>query len=412
MTLRYLLITASRGLRAHKSRSALTVLGIVIGITAIMLIMSLGKGAQDLILNQIQGMGSKTIVVIPGREPKGPSDAAQVFSDSLKAKDLELIQKKSNVPTLGKVTPIVFGGGTGAYESETYRLTIFGASQAIADMFDLTPSDGEFFTEDDVKNIANVIVIGSKIKDELFGAGDAVGQKIRINNRNFRVVGVLAKKGQVSFFNFDETAMVPYTTAQQYVFGIKNFHRFLIEAASESAIAQTVRDVTLTLRQSHNIDDPTKDDFFVQTQADLAARFSTITNALTAFLMAVAAISLLVGGIGIMNIMLVSVTERTREIGLRKALGATRSDILLQFLLESVFLTALGGAIGITLGAVLSLLAFAILSQIVSIGWVFTFPISAALLGLGVSALVGVIFGLYPARQAAAKSPIEALRYE
>ncbi|MEK7520099.1 MAG: ABC transporter permease, partial [Patescibacteria group bacterium] len=310
MTLRHSLMTALKGLGTHKSRSALTVLGIVIGITAIILIMSLGAGAQDLILGQIQGMGSKTIVVIPGREPTGPSDAAQTFSDSLKERDLGALERKENVPTLDTVMPIVFGGDTGVYEGETYRLTIFGATGLIAKIFDLAPSEGVFFSDEDVRGRADVVVIGSKVKSELFGDRSAIGEKIKIKNRSFRVIGVLPKKGQVSFFNFDEVAMIPYTTAQQYVFGIKYFHRFIIEASSEQAVAQTVRDIEATLRATHNIPDPDKDDFFVETQADLAARLGTVTDILTLFLVSVAAISLVVGGIGIMNIMLVSVTDR------------------------------------------------------------------------------------------------------
>ena len=226
------------------------------------------------------------------------------------------------------------------------------------------------------------------------------------------MIGILPKKGQVSFFNFDEVALLPYTTAQQHIFGVKYFHRFVIEAESEEAISRTVRDVEFTLRESHGITDPSKDDFFIETQVDLAERLSTITDILTLLLVSIATISLIVGGIGIMNIMLVSVTERTREIGLRKALGATSRDIMRQFLLEAVILTVVGGAIGIIFGALFAFLASLILSQALSISWQFIFPISAVALGLGVSSAVGLIFGLYPARKASKKSPIEALRYE
>jgi putative ABC transport system permease protein len=412
MTLRYTIKTALRGLRVNSSRSFLTILGIVIGITAIILISSLGKGAQDLILNQIQGLGSKTIVVIPGREPKGPSDTISLFSDSLKQKDLAAIKTKANVPTLGNVIPVVFGSESAFYENQDYHLTIFGSSADIVTIFDLKVNQGNFFTDDDVLSRSAVVVIGSKVKSELFGDSDALGQKIKIKNKTLRVIGVMPAKGQVSFFNFDEAAIVPYTTAQDYIFGIKNFHRFIIEANSDSTIAATVRDVTATLRESHGITDPDKDDFFVQTQADLANRLSTITNVLTLFLAAVAGISLFVAGIGIMNIMLVSVTERTREIGLRKALGATEKDILSQFLFEAIALTGTGGIIGIMLGSFLSIVISIILSNFVHLNWVFSFPFQAALIGIIVSAVVGLVFGLYPARQASRKSPIEALRYE
>lgn len=412
MTFPHLLKTAVLGLKTNKMRSALTMLGIVIGITAIIVVMSLGKGAEQLIVSQVQGLGSKTIIVIPGREPKGPADAAQIFSDSLKERDLELLQKKTNVPTLARIMPILFGGETGAYGSETYRLTIFGASPLIGDIFDLFPKEGNFFNYDDVKGQRDVVIIGSKVKSELFGDASALGEKIKIKGKNFRVIGILPKKGQVSFFNFDEAAIVPYTTAQQYIFGIKYFHRFIIEAANDGSIERTVRDVQTTLRNSHNITDPDKDDFFVETQADLANRLGVITSTLTLFLTAMAAISLIVGGIGIMNIMLVSVTERTREIGLRKAIGAREKDILSQFLLEATILTLLGGIVGIALGTTISFGISIILTQIVGLDWQFSFQFFAIFLGLGVAALVGIVFGYYPARTAAKKSPIEALRYE
>ena len=316
------------------------------------------------------------------------------------------------MPNLKQAMPILFGGETANYGGETYRLTIFGASEFLQDVLDVSINEGSFFTNEDIKSRADVVVIGLKVKDQLFGSSDAIGKKIKIKNRNFRVIGVLAPKGQVSLFNFDETAIVPYTTAQQYIFGIKYFHRFFIEADAEENIDRTVEDIKMTLRNSHGITDPSKDDFFVQTQVDLVSRLSIITDVLTLFLISVAAISLLVGGIGIMNIMLVSVTERTREIGLRKSLGATEKNILTQFLLEAVTLTTTGGVIGIILGAILSFITSTILSKFVGLNWSFTFSPIAAIIGFGVAALVGLIFGIYPARKASQKSPIEALRYE
>lgn len=412
MTIKNTLKTAITGLNTHKSRSALTILGIVIGITAIILIMSVGQGAQDLIIGQIQGLGSKTIAVIPGREPTGPTDVAQIFADSLKERDLGLLNRKENVPYAKEIMPVVFGGETASYGSETYRPTVFGSSDLIAKMFDIFPEKGTFFTDEEIKSRAGVVVIGAKVKEELFGASEAIGEKIRIKNQNFRVIGVLPKKGQVSFFNFDEMVIIPYTTAQEYVFGIKHFHRFIVEANSEEFIDRTVRDIEITLRNAHGITDISKDDFFVQTSADLTERLGSITDILTLFLTSIAAISLVVGGIGIMNIMLVSVTERTKEIGLRKAIGATGEDILRQFLFEAVILTGAGGFVGVSLGGILSFLVSLILSRVVGLEWGFSLPVSAVVLGIGVSAAIGLVFGIYPARQAARKSPIEALRYE
>jgi len=412
MNIRHTFKTAILGLHTHKMRAFLTILGIVIGITAIILVMSVGRGAQNLVLAQVQGLGSKTIFVIPGREAHGPSDIAQTFSDSLRERDLNALKRKENVPALSSIMPIVFGAESASYGNETYRPTIMGASELVAKIFDLYPQEGIFFSEEDVKFKSGVVVIGSKVKEKLFGADDAVGKKIKMKNKSFRIIGVLPQKGQVSFFNFDEVALLPYTTAQQYIFGIKFFHRLVIEAASEEDIARTVNDVKATLRESHGITDPTKDDFFIETQADLAARLSTITDILTLLLVSIATVSLVVGGIGIMNIMLVSVTERTREIGLRKALGATDHDILRQFLVEAIILTAIGGIIGILLGALFAFATSLILSQVLSIAWKFVFPLSAVFLGVSVSSIIGLLFGLYPAWEASKKSPIEALRYE
>lgn len=411
MTIKHSLKTAFRGLEANRARSLLTVLGIVIGVTSIMLVMSLGKGAQDLILNQVQGMGTRTIIVGGGREPKGPSDAGQIFSDSLKKRDLDLLERKENAPDLKRIVPIVFGASSALYKSETYRLTIFGASPAMEKIFDVPVAAGSFFTDEDVRARSKYVVIGNKVKTQLFGADDAVGKVIKMKGYNFRVLGVLEERGQ-DIFNFDEAAIVPYTTAQDYLLGIKHFNRFITEANSEEVINQAADEIKTTLRDSHNITDPAKDDFFVITQVSLASSLSQITSVLTLFLAAVAAISLLVGGIGIMNIMLVSVTERTKEIGLRKALGATDSDILTQFLMEAILLTGAGGVAGVALGTVLSYVISIILSRVAGLSWAFSFPVGATLLGIGVSGFIGLVFGLYPARKAAKKSPIEALRYE
>lgn len=412
MKLKYSFKTALSGLKAHKSRSILTILGIVIGITAIIVVMSLGQGAQNLILSQIQGIGSKTIAIVPGRQPKGPTDIIASFTDSLKPQDMTALMQKNNVPHLAEIMPVVFGSEAAVYGTNTYRPTIFGVTDLFSSIYDVYPGQGRLFTDDEVKSYADVVVIGSKVQDELGVNENLLNQKIKINGRNFTVIGILPKKGQSSLVNFDETAIIPYTTAQQYVFGRKYFDRIVVEADTEANVPETVNDITVTLRNAHNITDPSKDDFYIETQAQAMETVSTITDVLTMFLTSVAAISLLVGGIGIMNIMLVSVTERTREIGLRKALGATEGNILTQFLLEAVILTAIGGAIGIFLGSSFSFLISLVLSKVLATNWAFTFPINAAILGLGVAAFIGLIFGLYPARQAAHKSPIEALRYE
>ncbi len=412
MNLKHTFRTSLIGLTTNRSRSVLTILGIVIGITAIMLVISLGGGAQALILGQVQGLGTNTIAIIPGREPTSPSDVSTLYSDSLKIKDLIALQNKANVPDLKFVMPTVFGGGTAAYDVNAYQVSIFGATERLAEIFDLKPDRGEFFTIDDVLSRADVVVIGSKVVENLFGNDNPVGQKIKIKGRNFKVIGTLTPTGGGSLFNFDSMTLIPYTTAQDYLLGIKYFNRIIIQTQKDSQVASAAIDIARTLRDSHNITDSTKDDFTVQTQQDLANRLGTITSALTWFLVAVASIALFVGGVGIMNIMLVSVTERTREIGLRKALGATNKDILSQFLFEAVLLTAIGGIVGIILGSVLSFIIAIGLSKGLGVNWQFIFPWNGAILGLIVSALIGLIFGGYPASQAAKKNPIEALRYE
>ncbi len=414
MRLTHTFTTATTALTAHKSRSFLTVLGIVIGITAIILMMAIGSGAQKLILNEISGLGTETIVIRPGREPQGPTDVAgTLLSDSLKKRDVDALLKKSNVPDLVSVMPAVLVPGSVSYGGETFTPTIFGGSaEFLVDAFAVYPERGVIFTNEDIAQRSSVAVIGSKVEEELFGNMSALGKQITIKNKKFRVIGIFPPKGQVAFLNINELVVVPYTSAQSYLLGIDHFHEIITRAKSPEAVERTVKDIELTLRQSHGITDPKKDDFFVVTQQGVVDQVKTIIGALTAFLSSVVAIALVVGGIGVMNIMLVSVTERTREIGLRKALGATNRDILTQFLLEAVMLTALGGIIGILLGALLSFLAGIILTQTVGLNWEFSFPVSAAVLGLSVSAIVGLIFGIYPARKAAKKSPIEALRYE
>jgi len=412
MTFKNSLKTAIKGLRVNKSRSALTILGIVIGITSIILIMSLGKGAQELILNQVRGLGSATIIIEPGREPQGPSDFGSLFTDSLKDREVEALSKSSNAPGIERLSPMVVLSTSVTFETEAHTFMILGAATLITDIVDVYPETGQFFTDDQVQQLSPVAVIGSEVKEKLFGQSEALNQNIKIKGKTFKVIGISPKKGQVGMLDVDNSIIVPYTTALKYLSGMNYYHQILVKAKSEQVVPQTVEDIKATLRELHNITDPEKDDFQVATQEDIAERVGTVTSVLTIFLAAIAAISLVVGGIGIMNIMLVSVTERTREIGLRKALGATTKNILTQFLLESVILTCLGGIVGIILGIFFSFISALILSRMVGSGWQFAVSVKAILLGLGVSAFVGLVFGLYPASQASKKSPIEALRYE
>ena len=405
--------TAVNGLRSHKSRSALTILGIVIGIMSIIMVMAIGKGAEELILGQIRGMGSRTISVEPGRMPQGLSDFAEVYTESLKDREVAAISNSSNVRGNNEIAPFVYLNETVSYRNEKMRTMIEGASQLWMDIMDVQPDEGAMFTDTDVKQMARVAVIGSNVKDELFGDSDAIGQKIKIKNINVKVVGVIPPTGVKMMMDVDDVIIMPYTTVQKVLMGISHYHAILVEAETEEMVPDIVADIKATIREMHGITDPDKDDFHVGTMEEAMDIIGSVTSVLSLLLVSIAAISLLVGGIGIMNIMLVSVTERTREIGLRKALGATRSNIITQFLLEAIILTMIGGVIGIAVGAGLSwVIGYAIIEFGGFISWTFIFPLSAVFMGIGVAGTVGLVFGLYPAMQAAKKSPIEALRYE
>lgn len=403
-----------RSLKANLGRSILTVLGIVIGIVAIVLVISLGQGAQRLILSEVESFGSNMIVIRPGRQPEGPADLANtLFGESLTNREIKALRQPVNVPGAMSIEPAVIVAGSISYQDNVFRPIIFGwTGNGITDFFNVSPDKGATFTEEDIRQRAKVAVLGFRVKEELFGESTAVGKVVKIRGRNIRVVGVLPKSGQVSSFNLDEMVLLPYTTAQKDLMGINHFHEVIVRTKNDADPEQVADDIRATIRDLHNITDPAKDDFFVLTQEDIIARISTISTIMTVFLVAIASISLMVGGVGIMNIMLVSVTERTREIGLRKAVGATNSNILRQFLLESIILTMSGGVIGTTLALILSFIITFILNTQYNLNWPFFLPIGAIMLGVGMATTIGLIFGIYPAKKAASKDPIESLRHE
>ncbi|MCF7906674.1 ABC transporter permease [Patescibacteria group bacterium] len=415
MHIKFILKNSLQAIKTNKSRSALTVLGIVIGISSIVLIMSIGRSAESLILREVETLGGAFVQINPGKDAQGPSSmASSLLLDSLKERDVEALKNKNNVPYLKDVTPSLMVPASVSYGSEIYRPTILGWTATwLADLYDIYPEEGNYFTEEDIKSLAPLAVIGQDVKKELFGSANALGKKIKIKNKYFRIVAILPPSGSVSsFMNVDEFIVIPYTVAQKYLLGVDHYQEIHIIAESEELVPQMVKDIELTLRDLHGIDDPKDDDFNVTTQGDIIDTIKLITSVLTVLLTSVAAISLVVGGVGIMNIMLVSVTERTREIGLRKALGATSKNVLHQFLIESIILTIIGGIIGISLGIAFSFLSALVLGRVVGPNWQFVVSIESMFLGLGVAGSVGLIFGYYPARKAARLSPIEALRHE
>jgi putative ABC transport system permease protein len=414
MSLLATLKISTKNLIVHKSRSILTIIGIVIGITAIMIIVSVGSGVKNLITDEITSLGADVIWIEPGREPRGPTDFATVMlSNTLKTRDIEALKQPQNVPGILDIAPAVAVSGGISYMGETYRPFITGwSANFMSKIFKIEPEQGVYFDDLAIKNREKVAVIGSKVKDELFGENNAIGKSIRIKNKNFKVIGVLPDKGQIMFFDIGSMVLIPYTTAQSQLLGIDYYNEVWLQVKDVNQIPETIRDIEETLRSMHGITDPEKDDFYILTQQNILDQIKSIVNIITALVGSVVAISLIVGGIGVMNIMLVSVAERTREIGLRKAVGATENNIRHQFMLEAIILTTIGGLFGILIGSVLSIIITIVFSKTTGVDWSFNFPFAAAILGFLIASAIGLIFGTYPAGQAAKKDPIDALRYE
>ncbi|MCE5286740.1 MAG: ABC transporter permease [Pelosinus sp.] len=393
------------GLKANKLRAILTMLGIIIGVAAVIAMVSIGMGVRSKVESSIAGLGSNLLVVTPGTGPNSGAKQAAGSGITLTAKDAEAIMREVSgvnlvAPSVSRQYQVIFG-------NQNWTTSIQGSTPDILGVKSFTLGNGAFFTNQDVEARGRVAVLGKTVADNLFGGMNAIGQTIRINKAPFRVIGVLASKGQSSAgTDQDDTVIIPLSTAQERLLGITYVQNINVQAASTDVIDGVQEDITALLRARHHLAANAADDFTVRNLVAVMATAGEATNTITLLLANIAAISLLVGGIGIMNIMLVSVTERTREIGIRKALGARFRHILLQFMIEAVVIGVTGGVIGILFG----IGAAAAISAVA--GWQTVVSLPAIVLAFLFSVLVGLFFGLYPARKAALLDPIEALRYE
>lgn len=393
-------------LSANKVRSGLTILGIVIGIGSVISLTAIGAGAQTSIQQNIQSIGSNLLTVRPGAQ-RGPGQQVSQGRGSAKTLTLQDAEALNGIAGVKAISPEtqsryqMTGAGTNT------NAQVIGAVAGYAVAHSTVTAEGTFITDQHVKSGARVVVLGPTVRDDLFGVdADALGKKIKINKNEFKVVGITEKKGGTGFQNPDEMAYIPITTAQRYFTGDEYVSNISVSAETPEVMTQVQTDITTALLAEHKISNPDEADFNIMNQADIVATASTITSTLTVLLAAIAGISLVVGGIGIMNMMLTTVTERTREIGLRKAIGAKQRDIQMQFLAEAIVLTLIGGVIGVLLGSgiALGVTYLNILQTTVSL--------YSVALAFGVSAAIGIVFGYYPAKQAAKLNPIDALRYE
>jgi putative ABC transport system permease protein len=396
---------ATESILENKLRTLLTMLGIIIGVGAVILMVAIGSGAQGQIRSQIQGLGTNLIVIAPGTSNQGGVSRGAGSFNRLNVEDVEKLERESVL--LSGVSPVITTGSQVIGGQGNWRTRINGVSTDYALIRDWQTTSGSFFDDSDQRSMRRVAVIGATVARQLWPDSDPVGEQIQLRNVPFQVIGVLAPKGQSAEGNDqDDVVLAPYTTVQTRLSGRSFIPQILASTFSPDEIAAAQDEISLIMRESHDLADWEEDDFTVRNQSDLAEAAQGTTQIMTLLLSAIAGISLLVGGIGIMNIMLVSVTERTREIGIRMAIGARGSDVLTQFLVESVVMSAIGGLLGVGLGFG----GARLLGQFT--GWSTAISAPTVIIALVFSGAIGIFFGFYPARQASSLDPIEALRYE
>jgi putative ABC transport system permease protein len=405
MKIKNILLSAFRALQRNKMRSFLTMLGIIIGVGAVIAMLAIGQGAEYSVEQQITALGTNVLIITPGTQQTGGISVGAGSVTTLTEDDAFAIQKEC--PAVAFVSPGTRSGGQIIAGNLNWATSIEGTGTDYLEIRKWSVEYGEFFTDQDVKGAAKVCILGKTVSDNLFPDGSSVGENVRIRNVPFKVIGVLEKKGQNAMGqDQDDIIIAPYTTVGKRLSRFPYLRQIIASATSPADIPVAQKQISELLRMRHKISSYDADDFTIRNQADLATAATATTDILTVLLASIASVSLLVGGIGIMNIMLVSVTERTREIGIRMSVGARSRDILTQFLIEALVLSVLGGIIGIILGVIGS----SVISNIAK--WPTIITAFSILLSFGFSIAVGIFFGFYPARKAALLNPIDALRYE
>ena len=402
-------------LMAAKWRSFLTILGIIIGVAAVIIIFSIGLSAQRLILSQIKGLGSNLIGVLPGAsDEEGPPAAAfGIVTTTLVYDDLQALRNGKSVPEIEDGAGYILGTTTAIFEETDINLSYTGTTASYINVENSEVLIGRFFNEDEEKNLAKVAVIGSNVVEDLFNNVDPLGKKIKLGDQKFEVIGIFKERGSAAFglSSQDDSVYIPLKTAQKLIAGVDHLGFIRLKVKDQQLIDSAIANTKITLRERHGINNPANDDFSVRDQASALDILGSITDVLRYFLLAIGTISLIVGGIGIMNIMLIAVNQRVREVGLRKAVGAKNKDVAVQFLVESSAISFFGGVAGIILGILVSfLIAFG--AQKAGFDWKFIISPWSIVVAVVATILIGIIFGSYPARKASRISPMEALRYE